>query len=63
MPGTINQMFRITVPITKCYLRKFTDGAEKYGVEGMASNADLDLTGGRFQFNDQTGQVDTGARL
>jgi phage head maturation protease len=48
MPQTNNQKFKITVPITRCYLRKTADGVEKYVVEGMASNTDLDLTGERM---------------
>jgi len=43
-----NNHFKITVPITKCYLRKTADGQEKYVVEGMASGTDLDLTGERM---------------
>jgi phage head maturation protease len=48
MSQPINKTFKITVPITKCYLRKADDGTEKYVVEGMASNANLDLTGERM---------------
>lgn len=48
MPQTTNHKFKITVPITRCYLRKSADGVEKYVVEGMASNTDLDLTGERM---------------
>ena len=44
----LNQHFKITVPITRCYLRKTADGVEKYLVEGMASNTHLDLTGERM---------------
>lgn len=48
MPQATNHKFKITVPITRCYLRKSADGVEKYVVEGMASNTDLDLTGERM---------------
>lgn len=48
MPATTNQTFKITVPITKCYKRTTADGVEKYVIEGMASNTDLDLTGERM---------------
>lgn len=48
MSTTTNQKFKITVPITRCYLRKSADGTQKYVIEGMASNADLDLTGERM---------------
>lgn len=48
MSETTAQKFKITVPITKCYLRKTADGVEKYVVEGKASGTDLDLTGERM---------------
>lgn len=48
MSTTTNHKFKITVPITRCYLRKSDDGVEKYVVEGMASNTNLDLTGERM---------------
>ena len=48
MSSTTAQKFKITVPITKCYLRKTADGIEKYVIEGMASNTNLDLTGERM---------------
>jgi hypothetical protein len=44
MSNNTNQTFKITVPITKGYLRKTADGVQKYVIEGMAPNTDLDLT-------------------
>ena len=48
MSDTTNKHFKITVPITRCYLRKAADGTDKYVVEGMASNTNMDLTGERM---------------
>lgn len=48
MSDTPNQTFKITVPITKCYKRTTADGVQKYVIEGMASNTNLDLTGERM---------------
>ena len=48
LSDTPNQTFKITVPITTCYLCTTADGVEKYVIEGRASNTDLDRTGERM---------------
>lgn len=48
MSEPTNKHFKITVPITRCYLRKAADGTDRYVVEGMASNTNMDLTGERM---------------
>lgn len=48
MSDTPNQNFKIVAAITGYTLRKSADGTEKYVLSGMASNANIDLTGERM---------------
>jgi phage head maturation protease len=48
MSDTPNQNFKIVAAITGYTLRKSADGTDKYVLSGMASNANIDLTGERM---------------
>jgi phage head maturation protease len=48
MSDTTNQQFKIVAAITGYTLRKSADGTENYVLSGMASNANIDLTGERM---------------
>ena len=48
MSDTPNQNFKIVAAITGYTLRKSADGTEKYVLSGMASNANIYLTGERM---------------
>ncbi len=48
MSDTPNQNFKIVAAITGYSLRKDASGVEKYVLSGMASNANIDLTGERM---------------
>ncbi len=48
MSDTPNQNFKIVAAITGYTLRKDASGVEKYVLSGMASNANIDLTGERM---------------